>query len=76
MSSGERPIGAAKGKPCDTEALCQPPPPNLPSPNPYISETAFSGRFPKIYTHTPAPKQNESLAQQTKSLETAGKVPR
>ena len=27
MSSGERPIGAAKGKQIDTEALCQPPPP-------------------------------------------------
>ena len=27
MSGGERPIGAAKGKPSDTEALCQPPPP-------------------------------------------------
>ena len=27
MSSGERPIGAAKGKPPNTEALCQPPPP-------------------------------------------------
>ena len=26
MSSGERPIGAAKGKQYDTEALCQPPP--------------------------------------------------
>ena len=26
MSSGERPIGAAKGKQLDTEALCQPPP--------------------------------------------------
>ena len=25
MSSGERPIGAAKGKQSDTEALCQPP---------------------------------------------------
>ena len=24
MSSGERPIGAAKGKQIDTEALCQP----------------------------------------------------
>ena len=31
MSSGERPIGAAKGKQSDTEALCQPPPP--PKPN-------------------------------------------
>ena len=27
MSSGERPIGAAKGKQSDTEALCQPHPP-------------------------------------------------
>ena len=27
MSSGERPIGAAKGKQPDTEALCHPPPP-------------------------------------------------
>ena len=27
MSSGERPIGAAKGKQSDIEALCQPPPP-------------------------------------------------
>ena len=27
MSSGERPIGAAKGTQPDTEALCQPPPP-------------------------------------------------
>ena len=30
MCSGERPIGAAKGKQSDTEALCQPPPPPLP----------------------------------------------
>ena len=29
MSSGERPIGAAKGPQSDTEALCQPPPPPL-----------------------------------------------
>ena len=27
MSSGERPMGAAKGSQSDTEALCQPPPP-------------------------------------------------
>ena len=27
MSSGERPIGAAKGKQSDTEAVCQTPPP-------------------------------------------------
>ena len=30
MSNGERPIGAAKGKQSDTEALCQPPPPSRP----------------------------------------------
>ena len=30
MSSGERPIGAAKGTQSDTEALCQPPPPPHP----------------------------------------------
>ena len=29
MSSGERPIGAAKGKQSDTEALCHPPPPRV-----------------------------------------------
>ena len=29
MSSGKRPIGAAKGKQSDTEALCQPPPPRV-----------------------------------------------
>ena len=27
MSSGERPIGAAKGKQSNTQALCPPPPP-------------------------------------------------
>ena len=36
MSSGERPIGTAKGKQSDTEALCQPLPPPSPrwAPNP------------------------------------------
>ena len=29
MSGGERPVGAAKGKQPNTEALCQPPPPAL-----------------------------------------------
>ena len=29
ISRGERPIGAAKGKQSDAEALCQPPPPPL-----------------------------------------------
>ena len=31
MSSGKRPIGAAKGKQSDTEALCQTPPPGCPA---------------------------------------------
>ena len=31
MSIGERPIGAAKGKQSDAEALCQPPPPARPT---------------------------------------------
>ena len=35
MSSGERPIGTAKGKQPNTEALCQPPPPcQTPPPTP------------------------------------------
>ena len=33
MSSGERPIGATKGKQSDTEALCHPPPPGTPPPS-------------------------------------------
>ena len=40
-----------------------------PPPNPYISETAFSHRFQKVYTAPPPPPKNESLAQQTKSSE-------
>ena len=37
MSSSKRPIGAAKGKQSDTEALCQTPPPRPPAP------TAWTG---------------------------------
>ena len=36
MSRGEGPIGAAKGKQSDTEALCQPPPPSCNPPPPAI----------------------------------------
>ena len=36
MSSGERPIGAAKGKQSDTEALCPPPPRRVQTPHPPI----------------------------------------
>ena len=48
MSSGERPIGAAKGKQSDTEALCQTPPRNRTSWGPKAavregSPTAFMG---------------------------------
>ena len=40
MSSGERPIGAAKGKQPDTEALCPPPPP---APGPRLHLTTGGG---------------------------------
>ena len=48
MCSGERPIGAAKGKQSDTEALCQPPPPKRPSrgegtPVPYCPGALWGG---------------------------------
>ena len=48
MSSGERPIGAAKGKQSDTEALCHPPPPP-PPPSPTSSNTG-----PGVPVHFPA----------------------
>ena len=40
MSSGERPIGAAKGKQSDTEALCQTPPEGQPWLVPYALANA------------------------------------
>ena len=43
MSSGERPIGAAKGKQSDTEALCQTNPPRSPPPPP---PPHFTGALP------------------------------
>ena len=39
MSSGEAPMGAAKGKQSDTEALCPPPPPPQPSNPPHPHHT-------------------------------------
>ena len=44
MSSGERPIGAAKGKQSDTEALCQPPPfpPFFQTPKSWLGELVSS----------------------------------
>ena len=49
MSSGERPIGAAKGKRSDTEALCQPPPPSPPCFRGKVSSQAHE------YIHLPQP---------------------
>ena len=47
MSSGERPIGTAKGKQSDTEALYQhppPPPASTPPPPPACPRTLTAGR--------------------------------
>ena len=41
MSSGKRPIGTAKGKQSDTEALCQPPPPPIPFAVPFSCPHAY-----------------------------------
>ena len=47
MCSGERPMGAAKGKQPNTEALCQPPPP--PPPHPSEAETkVWTSNLPPI----------------------------
>ena len=45
-----------------------------PPPNPYISETAFSHRFQKIYTYPP--QSDEILARWTKSSQNGGKMPK
>ena len=42
MSSGERPIGAAKGKQPNTEALCNPPPPGTGKPWPAPERVPFA----------------------------------
>ena len=73
MSGGERPIGAAKGKQSDTEALCQPPPPShvrpadahpsahksvLESANPRIDSEGASGcPWSTARTTAPSPGQ-------------------
>ena len=43
MSGGERPIGAAKGKQSDTEALCQPPAPRGPQAEAWLRAGAREG---------------------------------
>ena len=63
MSSGERPIGAAKGKQSDTEALCQTPPPlsepTTKAPPPFGSRTT-----PPFYPPPPPPPKQVSLPSQ------------
>ena len=53
MSSGERPIGAAKGTQSDTEALCQPPPPlrNPPSASALLQNDTRFRRIPPPLWH-------------------------
>ena len=53
MSSGERPIGAARGKQLDTEALCQPPPP----PGGYLP---WRGRYVQRESATRSPQMAQS----------------
>ena len=50
MSSGERPIGAARGKKSDTEALCQPPPP--------FGMAVPAGKTAKVARGTPTRKHS------------------
>ena len=56
MCSGERPIGTAKGKQSDTEALCQPPTPPIHTPpghRPGGSNGGHGGRSPPGNTRAP-----------------------
>ena len=58
MSSGERPIGATKGKQSDTKGLCHPPPPH-PTTLWVGTQPTMSGRFPpqkaNMCTHLEVP---------------------
>ena len=47
---------------------------HLPPPNPYISETAFSHRFQKVYTYPPPTERNFGALDQ--SSEKTRKVPK
>ena len=60
MSGGERPIGAAKDKQIDTEALCQPPPTRYRAERPMPSSwdallPDMHETSPQASTHTPPP---------------------
>ena len=55
MSSGESPIGAAKGKQPNTEALCQPPPPQspaIPDDPPLTGKGDLRAEAPNCVAHT------------------------
>ena len=49
MNSGERPIGAAKGKQSDTEALCQTPPPHPTNTTPIQMHRSQSSATPQKF---------------------------
>ena len=59
MCSGERPIGAAKGKQSDTEALCPTPPPPAPSHplRPPPSQVVADGDQVRVLIDKPIPKR-------------------
>ena len=54
MSGGERPIGAAKGKQSDTEALCQTPPPPHSSPESMWLDMSLVASFGLLFP-SPSP---------------------
>ena len=45
-------------------------------PNPYISESAFSHKFQKVYAYPPPPQGYDNLAHRTESLENLGTLPK
>ena len=60
MSSGERPIGAAKGKQSDTEALCQPPSP------PALQTAVAARRRACAVVHVPQHAQDRQPARNSR----------
>ena len=58
MSSGERPVGAAKGKQPNTEALCPPPPPAglpvVPHNSPLSVRWPWEAVLGSLFAHRPS----------------------
>ena len=85
MSSGERPIGAAKGKQSDTEALCPPPPlphahvPNTPPPLHHgrVFALCIEDYCRVCWCHSPAPcrERNGGLTQRLGGCTAPGAPP-